>query len=354
MRHMKLLIIGGTKFLGRWLVQAALAHGHTITLFNRGKTNADLFPQVENLRGDRNTAEGLAALRGRQWDAAIDTCGYIPRVVAAAAQALRDAVGHYTFISSISVYADSKQVGIDENYPVGTVSAAVLDEVGTDVAKVGAHYGPLKALCEQETLRVFSSGGSSRGLVIRPGLIVGPHDPTDRFTYWPHRVSLGGDVLVPGGPNWVTQIIDVRDLAEWTVRMVEAQPTGIYQATGPAHKLSFGEVLINCQQASQAHANFVWADEQWLLDQQVAPWSDLPLWIPTMDAEYAGFARMNCAKAIAAGLTFRPLAQTVHDTLKWSKTRGTGPLQAGLKPEREADLLAAWKTRALHHRGAEK
>ncbi len=208
---MKLLVLGGTVFLGRHLVEAATARGHSVTLFNRGQHNPELYPEVEKLRGDRDS--DLSALQGRRWDAVIDTCGYLPRAVRASAELLADAVDHYTFISSISVYADFHTPAMDESAPVGTLADETVEEV------TGETYGPLKALCEQAAERALPG----RVLNIRPGLIVGPHDPTDRFTYWPVRVARGGEVLAPGRPHVPVQVIDGRDLAEWTVRMVEAR-----------------------------------------------------------------------------------------------------------------------------------
>ena len=339
---MKILILGGTRFVGRHLVDVALAHGHAVTLFNRGKTDAMLFPNVEQLRGDRANSDDLGQLQGQSWDAVIDTCGYVPNIVQLSAQALKDATAHYTFISTISVYAETRVAGITEDHRLGALSDEAASAITTNEGVTGETYSPLKVLCEQAVLQAFPN----TALIIRPGLIVGPNDLTDRFTYWPQRVAQGGAVVAPGSPDWVTQVIDVRDLAEWTMHMIEAQQVGIYQTTGPERELTFGELLITCAKASHAKPEFVWVDEQWLLDQKVAPWSDLPLWIPTSDPDYVGFSRMNCGKAIAMGLRFRPLEQTVRDTLAWHGTRGQVELKAGLKPERETELLAQWHRRA--------
>jgi 2'-hydroxyisoflavone reductase len=332
---MKLLILGGTVFLGRHIVEAALARGHEVTLFNRGRHGAELFPGVERLHGDRDSgAAGLSELRGRAWDAAVDTSGYVPRVVRESAGLLADAVGHYTFISSISVYADLSAPGADETAPVQALADPSVEEV------TGETYGPLKALCE----RAVEEALPGRALVIRPGLIVGPHDPTDRFTYWPARVARGGTVLAPGRPGWVTQFIDVRDLADWTVHMVEHRRTGTYNATGPEAPLPFGQLLEASEAAAANGARVEWVSEQFLLDQGVQPWSDLPLWIPELDPSMAGFSQVDCTRAIVAGLRFRPLAQTVRDTLAWHTTRPADqPLRAGLAPEREAELLRVWE-----------
>ena len=334
---MKLLILGGTVFLGRALVSAALAAGDEVTLFNRGRHNPELYPAIEKLRGDREAgAAGLAALGGRHWDAAIDTNGYLPRIVAESARALAGAVEHYTFISSISVFGDLSQHGADESAPVGTLADPTVETIS------GETYGPLKALCEQAA----EAAMPGRALIIRPGLIVGPHDPTDRFTYWPVRMARGGEVLAPGRPGWPTQIIDVRDLAEWTLQMVRRRATGIFNATGPAEPLPFGYVLEAGKAVSASDAQVTWVGEQFLLDQGVQPWSELPLWVPELDPSMAGFNSVNCSRAIEHGLTFRPLAQTIADTLAWHAGRPADhEWRAGLSAAREAELLSAWHAR---------
>jgi 2'-hydroxyisoflavone reductase len=327
---LKLLLLGGTAFLGRHLVDAAQARGHEVTLFNRGQRNPDLFPDLEKLRGDREN--DLTALQGRRWDAVIDTCGYVPRVVRASAELLADAVDHYTFISTISVFADVSKPGVDESGAVGKLEDESTEEVTNE------SYGPLKALCEQAAEQAMPG----RVLVIRPGLIVGPHDPTDRFTYWPHRVAQGGEVLAPGRPEHGVQFIDARDLAEWNIRMVEAKQTGVYNATGPDYVLTMGQVLDTCKAESGSDARFTWVDEQCLLDAGASPWMEVPLWIPESDTDSGGFDKINCTKAFAAGLTFRPLAVTVRDTLAWDATRPADvERRAGMKPEREAHYLQA-------------
>ncbi len=331
---MRLLILGGTIFLGRHLVAAALARGHAVTLFNRGQHNPDLFPDVEKLRGDRTVS--LDALADRSWDAVIDTSGYVPRVVRLAAETLADRVDHYTFISSLSVYADTSRPGVDEAAPVGRIDDPTTEEI------TGESYGPLKALCEQ----VAEAALPGRSLVIRPGLIVGPYDPTDRFTYWPRRVAQGGEVLAPGHPGYKTQIIDARDLAAWTLDMVEARRVGVYNATGPATPLTLGEALDTSRTVSGSDATVTWVDESFLLEQGVQPWTELPLWMPESDPAMAGFNRFSIDRALAAGLTFRPLADTVAATLAWDATRdATAPSRAGLTRERETELLSAWHAR---------
>ena len=322
---MKLLILGGTVFLGRHLVDAALARGHEITLFNRGQHNPDLYPNVEKLRGDRDN--DLTSLKGRRWDAVIDTCGYVPRIVRQSAQLLADAVDHYTFVSSLSVYADFSQPGIDESAPVGRIDDPTVEQV------TGETYGPLKALCEEAA----EAAMPGRVFNVRPGLIVGPHDPTDRFTYWPVRVADGGNVLAPARPDYPTEIIDVRDLAAWIIQMVEARKTGIYNATG--HALTMELILETSKAISGSDAQFHWVEEAFLLEKGVQPWQEMPLWVGD-DPSMAGFAYFNVNKAIADGLTFRPLDVTVRDTLAWAATRPEDhQWRAGISREREAKLL---------------
>jgi len=328
----KLLILGGTVFLGRHLVEAALARGHEVTLFNRGQHSPELFPEVEKLRGDRDG--NLEALRGRRWDAVIDVAGYLPRVVRASAALLAVAVEHYTFISSVSAYADARTPGMDESSPLGTLEQPESEDVDR-------FYGPLKARCEQ----VVEVALPGRTLIIRPGLIVGPYDPTDRFTSWPSRVARGGDVLAPGWPGRAVQLIDARDLAEWNVRLVEERVTGVFNATGPDHTLTMRALLETCKEVSGSDARFVWLDEAFLLAQGAGPWIELPLWLPET-SEYAGFMCLDISKALAAGLRFRPLAETVRETLAWDQLLpADAARRAGMTPAREAELLALWLRR---------
>lgn len=328
---MQLLILGGTKFLGRHAVEVALARGHEVTIFTRGQLNPDLFPEIERLRGDRDG--GLGVLAGRRWDAVIDTSAYVPRLARAAAEALRDAVERYVFISTISVYPEFSKVGITEDDPVGTMEDETIEEIG------GQYYGPLKALCE----RAIQETMPDKTIIIRPGLIVGPHDPTNRFTYWPTRVARGGDVLVPRSLDWPTQIIDVRDLAAWAVTMAESGAVGVYNATGPDYPLTFGEVFDACREVAQSDAQPVIVSEEFLLASKVGPWMELPLWLPGAP-ENAGFSAIDFRRALAAGLTFRPLAETVRDTLTWDRSLPADATRvAGLAPEREAELLQNWQ-----------
>jgi 2'-hydroxyisoflavone reductase len=276
----KILILGGSVFVGRYLIEAALARRHEVSVFNRGRHGTDLYPEVEKLRGQR---EGdLRALRGRRWDAVIDTCGYLPRVVRASAELLSGAVNQYTFISSLSVYADFVP-GMDETAPVGTLTEEQLEaaekiETGDRPTAVtyGALYGPLKASCE----RAAQVAMSDRALVIRPGLIVGPHDYSDRFAYWVHRVAQGGEVLAPGRPGRQVQFVDVRDLAEWIVRMTEANRTGVFNAQGPDRPLTMLRVLEETRRVSGSDASFTWVSEGFVMESDVLPWTEVPLWVP--------------------------------------------------------------------------
>ncbi len=332
---MKLLILGGTRFLGRHVVAAALERGHEVTLFNRGISDPKLFPQLERLRGDRDG--DLSALAGRRWDAVIDTSAYVPRQVVATARLLADAIEHYTFISSISVYSDTTIMGLDEESPVATLTE--------DTERVtGSTYGALKALCEQALEHMLPG----RVLHVRAGLIVGPWDTTDRFTYWPVRVALGGEVLAPGSPDRQVQFIDARDLAAWILRMAEARRAGVYNAAGPNYRLTIGRLLEVCRAVTESDAAFTWVDDDFLLEQGVTPFTELPLWVP---AAYNGIQAIQIRKALAEGLAFRALEDTLYDTLAWNASRGDAVaddplrLRAGMTLDREAELLTAWKRR---------
>ena len=326
---MKILIIGGTKFLGRHLVDSALARGHVVTLFNRGKTNPGLFPSVETILGDREF--DIAKLAGREWDAVVDVAGYVPRIVRLSATGLREAeaVGRYVYISSISAYAGLARAGVTESDPLATMEDESVEEITEST------YGPLKVLCEKAAQEIYGE----RALVIRPGLIVGPHDPTDRFTYWPVRVARGGDVLAPDRPEALTQIIDVRDLSDFTIQLIEENTGGVFNATGPEHGLGFGTMLDACQQVSGSDARLHWASPEFMERHKVEAWSDMPAYLPETGND-AGWARVDVSKAVRAGLAFRPLEETVRDTLAWANTRPADHAwRAGLKPEREQELL---------------
>ena len=334
---MKLLILGGTLFLGRHITEEALERGHEVTLFTRGKTHPELFPEVERITGDRKV--DLSPLVGRRWDAVIDTCGYVPRVVRMSAEALRDSVDHYTFISTISAYADRNTPGIGEGSAL-----AVLSEPTEEVT--GDSYGPLKALCEGEVLRVFGD----RALINRPGLLVGPFDPTERFTYWPMRIARGGDVLAPGNPEANVQVIDTRDAGRWILDCAERRVSGVFNMTGPAAPLPMEQLLETTRETLNPAARLVWASEKFLLDHEVAPWSDMPVWLPS---DMGGVLSVDISRALAQGLTLRPLSETVRDTYEWRKASsdpsaapaasGAARPTAGIDEARETELLARWR-----------
>jgi 2'-hydroxyisoflavone reductase len=329
----KILILGGTKFIGPAMVAIARAHGHTVTLFNRGKTNPGLFADLEQLHGDRDGK--LDALRGRKWDAVIDDSGYVPRHVKDSATLLAPSVSHYLFISTISVYADGSKP-IDES--------SALETLKTPTEEVTPQsYGALKVGCEQAAAAALPG----KLTIVRPGLIVGPDDPSDRFTYWPVRVARGGEVLAPGKPDDPISYIDVRDLAAFVIGLVEKRTLGTFNATGPAAQLTIGGLLDACKKASGSDAKFTWVDAPFLEKEKVTPWGDMPVWVPPVgDGAYLG--RISRERGIKAGLTFRPVVDTCRDTLAWwnkqpAERRAT--LHAGIKPEREKEVLAAWHAR---------
>jgi nucleoside-diphosphate-sugar epimerase len=333
------LIIGGTIFLGRALVEAALARGHDVTTFNRGRHTVDRHVDtIEMIRGDRNS--DVTTLQGRCWDAVIDTCGYVPSGIRRVMSAIdRGRVGHYTFVSSISAYADFPEDGFDETAPVATITPAKLAEAEAmstgpraTARTYGDMYGALKVLCEQAAEEAMPG----RVLSVRPGLIVGAHDYSDRFTYWVRRVAHGGDVLAPGNPARRVRVIDVRDLAEWMIRMAESRQTGLFNASGAEDGLTMAGMLNACRQVSGSHVRLIWTDDKFLRDEGVVPWSEMPLWIP----KHNGIFEARNQRAMAAGLTFRPIVDTVSDTLQWDRTRPCEtPLAAGLSMERERRLL---------------
>jgi len=337
-KPLRILILGGTGFTGPYQVRYALSRGHKVTTFNRGKTHPGELPnEVEQLIGDRNGQ--LDALKNRQWDVAIDNPTTLPAWVRDAAQILKGNVEHYVFTSTISVYGEVK-TGPDETAPTEKCEGADPYKETLEAMKAGGYktYGPLKALSEREAEKWFPG----KTLIVRPGLIVGPRDETDRFTYWPVRIDRGGEVLAPGSPDDPVQFIDARDLAEWTVRMVENRETGVYNATGPAKPLGIGGMLDGIKAALKPDAKFTWVSEAFLTEQKVQPWSDMPVWT----GKESGLARAKIDRALSKGLTFRPLAETARDTLAWFKSQPQdrqGKLHAGLTPEREAEVLNAWK-----------
>lgn len=330
-----ILILGGTQFLGPALVEFARSRGHTVTLFNRGRTNPALFPDVEKLQGNRdpNKDGGLKALEGRKWDAVVDTSGYVPRVVKASAELLAPNVEHYVFVSSISVYKDLSNYGVSEASPVATMP----DETNE---KVMENYGALKALCE----KAAETAMPGRVLNVRPGLIVGPDDPSDRFTYWPVRVAKGGEVLAPGDGQDPVQFIDARDLAQWIILNVERRTAGVFNATGPSQPVLMKDFLENVKKTVGGDASLTWADTAFLDKQKVAAWTDMPVWVPRTGEE-KGLGRVSIEKAVATGLTFRPTADTIRDTLAWFRTlppERQAKLDAGITAEREKEVLNAW------------
>ncbi|NNB87462.1 epimerase [Corallococcus exiguus] len=335
-KPLNILILGGTRFLGPALVQVAQARGHTLTLFNRGKSNPGLFPDVEKLQGDRDPdkGEGLKALAGRKWDAVIDTSGYVPRIVKASAELLAPNVEQYVFISSISVYKEMTKSNLNESDAVGTIPDETTEEVGE------TSYGPLKALCE----KAAETALPGRTLNIRPGLIVGPDDGSDRFTYWPLRVAKGGEVLAPGDGEDPVQVIDARDLAAFIIRNVERRSMGIFNVTGPVQPMKMKGMLETLREATGSDARFTWVDSAFLDQQKVTAFGDMPAWVPRTGPE-GGIGAVSITKATQAGLVTRSLADTVRDTLTWFHALPPDrqeKLRAGLSAEREKEVLAAW------------
>ena len=343
-KPLRILILGGTGFTGPFQVEYALKRGHKVTLFNRGKRPSPEWPAaVEQLHGDRNTGD-LSALKGRKWDVCIDNPTSLPFWVRDAGQVLKGNVGHYLFISTISVYADGSKPGINEASPLAQYKGkdAMAETQQTLRADIENLYGPLKALSEAEAHKQFGKNVT----IVRPGYIVGPRDETDRFTYWPHRVAQGGEILVPGDGNDPIQIIDGRDLGEWMIRLAETGTTGTFNACGPDYPLSMDAMLHGCQAVTGGGMTLTHVAPTFLQEQQVG----LPIWVPSKDSEYAGYGSVSNQRAIAAGLTFRPLATTVQDLLAWFRSMPAerqAKLNAGITREKEAELLKAW-----HARGA--
>ena len=339
-KPLRILILGGTGFTGPFQVRYALERGHKVTVFNRGKTHPGELPkEVEQLIGDRNGQ--LDALKNRQWDVAIDNPTSVPVWVRDVGQILKGNVDRYVFVSTISVYGDTSKANISEDAPLAkyTGQDAMKETRESLIASKFQLYGPLKALSEQEAEKWFPK----QALIVRPGLIVGPRDESDRFTYWPVRIDRGGEVLAPGEPSDPVQFIDGRDLAEWIIRMVEQRETGIYNATGPDKTLGVGAMLDGIKSANNSKATFTWVNADFLEAQKVTPWGDMPVWVPPRGEE-GGMGRINIQRALAKGLTFRPLAVTARDALAWFKSQPPErqKLKAGITPEREAEVLAAW------------
>ncbi len=337
--HQKsMLIFGGTSFIGPSLVPVALERGWKVTLFNRGKTNADLFPEVEKLRGDRdpNVGDGLKALEGRKFDAIIDDSGHVTRHVKASCAALADEHAFAVFVSSLSAYASHDAVGVDEDQPLAPLLAPSEDFMGEA-------FGPLKALCEKEYQDAFPG----RAAIVRPGLIVGNRDRSGRFGYWVGRMAKGGDVLAPGDGNDPIMIIDVRDLAEFLVTLCDHRTAGVFNAIGPDKPYTMKEIVETCAKAAEVESKITWVDGAFLEEHGVHGWTDLPVWMPQTEG-LRGFHLRKNQRAIDAGLKFRPLLDTCKDALEYWRSlpedKRTRPGR-GLTPEREAELLKEWRAR---------
>ena len=330
-RRINLLILGGTGFIGPYQVRYAVSRGHTVTLFNRG-SGKEMFPELETLVGDRN--DNLEALRGRRWDAVIDNSTRNPDWVASAAELLKDSVDQFLYVSSRSAYSDVSRVPMTSDAPTWTYETAGI-EPGERLS-----YGLAKALSEREAQRIFSG----RATILRPGLIIGPDDQTDRFTYWPVRIHRGGEVLAPGNPSDPVQIIDVRDFTEWTIRLAENNTTGEFNVVGPRTPRPMAELLYGIRAVTTAETSFTWVDREFLASMEVRPYAEMPVWRPPTPGS-EGFARFDLTPEVEAGLTFRPLAVTAKDTLDYHFSRPPerqAELRAGLSAEREREVLAAW------------
>lgn len=340
-KPMSILILGGTGFTGPLQVKYALSRGHKVTVFNRGRTHPGILPkEVEQLIGDRNGQ--LDALKGRKWDVVIDVPTTLPVWVRDAAAILKGNVDRYIFVSTISVYSDVSKPGSDETAPLAkyTGADAMKETSQTLRASNFALYGPLKALSEAEAEKWFPG----KALIVRPGLIVGPGDESDRFSYWPWRVEKGGEVMAPGNPTDPVQFIDARDLAEWIIRMAEQGTTGVFNATGPKKKLGIGGMLDGIKKATKSNAQFTWVPADFLAEQKIRPWADMPVWIPPRGEE-TGFAEISIKRALDKGLTFRTLGDTTQATLEWLKAQTAerqSKLRAGITLEKEKEVLAAW------------
>lgn len=341
-KKMKVLILGGTRFLGRALVEEALARGHEVTLFNRG-TNKETFPEVEQLIGDRNGETAL--LKSRKWDILIDTCGFAPHQIRKVAAVLGDNIEHYTFISSISVYKDWIPLNITEDYQLLTsLPEDKLADAEAGKLSPYEYYGELKALCEAEAEKHWP--GSV--LHVRAGLLVGPFDYTDRLPYWIQRVAKGGNILVPGRSARPVQLIDIKDTAAWIFHMAENKKAGTFNVTGPNEVLTIEKLLNTCKMVTNSNASFVWAEEKFLLKHKVQPWTEMPLWIPEnspLEGEakpWTGAFSFNIEKAVHAGLAFRPLEDTIYDIYQWEKARKNNERKAGISLAKEQELLELW------------
>lgn len=342
MIHLKILILGGSRFLGRTFVEAAQTQNHEVTVFNRGKQNKGL-KNVEVLTGDRFGE--LKVLQDGYWDAVLDTSGFVPFTVQNTTDLLKDKVNHYTFISSISVYKDWIPENLDEDYPVFEMSMEEANKLSQDVnGPLYEYYGQFKALCE----RIAEQNMPGRVLNIRAGQLFGPNDYTDRIPYWIHRIAKGGQVLVPGNPNRSIQMIDNKDLSNWILRMMKNQSVGTFNATGPDSPLTMKEFLDTCIKVTNSNAELVWTNEKFLLDQNVAPWTEMPLWVPEHfplskehNYPWKGTFSMNIDKSLQSGLTFRPLEESLTDIYAWEKQRNLSEdeWKSGMRANREVELL---------------
>ena len=332
---MRLLIVGGSVFLGRALVTEALARRHEVTLFNRGLSSPSVDPGVTLIKGDRNG--GLSELDDRTWDVVIDTCGYFPRQVRSLLAALSGRIGHYTFVSTVSAYADLSRLGLMESDALGK-----LEDENTETVTPQT-YGPLKACCEASARQILPE----KSLIVRPGIIAGPGDPTDRFAYWVGRIAEGGKVLAAGNPMASVQLIDVRDLAAWMIVSAELKQTGVFNAVGPATPLMMQQLLTLCAVTLNPHTRLVWMNDTFLVEQGMTDWMKLPFYIPASETRFAGMFTLNGARALAQGLALRPLAQTMADTWQWIQTRPDGSvMKTGLTREQERNLINAWDGRS--------
>jgi len=340
-KPLRILILGGTGQTGPFQVEYAVKRGHHVTVFNRGRRQTELPKEVVHLKGDRNTKE-LDELKGKDWDVVIDNPTTLPHWVRDAGEILKDHTKHYVFISTISVYADNSKPGMDETtkleqYAGGDPTAVTMEQFR---ANVGELYGKLKAASEAEAEKWFPG----KTTVIRPGLIVGPRDESGRYTYWPVRISEGGEVMAPGKPSDPVQLIDGRDLAEWTIRMAESRKLGTYNATGPRAPMTVSQMLEETKKGVGGDARFTWVDQDFLQEQKVAGWMDMPVWVPQMP-DNLGFSAVSIKRALKAGLTFRPLAETARDTLAWYNAQPEdrkAQLRGRFTREREKEVLAAW------------
>lgn len=333
---LRILILGGTAFTGPHQIKYALERGHRVSIFTRGRTepstNPEVFEQVESLVGDRDN--DLEALRGREWDAVIDNSASIPRWVRQTAELLKDSVQVYLFTSSLSVHSDNSKIGITEDDPVATIDDPTVEQV------TGATYGPLKALCEEETRRAFPNGA----IIVRPHLIVGPGDRSDRWTYWPARIARGGEVMAPGTPEDPTQYIDARDLAVFDIHLIEQRSVGTYSAVGPIRPLGMAELLYGIKAVVNNAVWFTWVDADFLAEHEVRAWMEMTAWVPAT-GDTAGFSMFDNSRAVAAGLTYRPLAVTARETLDWWQAQPperTASPRAGLAADKEQRVLSAW------------